>query len=136
MDIDDTIRQTYGYAKQGAGYGYSRVKGLNAMVVTATIPTGVPVILGARLRKGSTASARGAGKLLGDGLATLRRCTRTPADATADAKLVIVRADSAYYNHSVVATARRSGARFSITARPNPLCRRRSAAPQARWCPG
>jgi hypothetical protein len=22
LDIDDTIRATYGYAKQGAGYGY------------------------------------------------------------------------------------------------------------------
>ncbi|WP_328291302.1 hypothetical protein OG218_00795 [Kineococcus sp. NBC_00420] len=28
VDIDDTIRQTYGYTKQGAGYGYSKVKGL------------------------------------------------------------------------------------------------------------
>lgn len=27
VDIDDTIRATYGYAKQGAGYGYSGVKG-------------------------------------------------------------------------------------------------------------
>ncbi|MCW2898045.1 MAG: transposase family protein [Streptosporangiaceae bacterium] len=30
VDIDDTIRRTHGYAKQGAGYGYSKVKGLNA----------------------------------------------------------------------------------------------------------
>lgn len=29
LDIDDTIRATYGYAKQGAAYGYSKVKGLN-----------------------------------------------------------------------------------------------------------
>jgi hypothetical protein len=28
IDIDDIIRRTYGYAKQGAGYGYSKVKGL------------------------------------------------------------------------------------------------------------
>jgi hypothetical protein len=27
LDIDDTIRATYGYAKQGAGYGYSKVQG-------------------------------------------------------------------------------------------------------------
>ncbi|MFF3054955.1 hypothetical protein [Streptomyces sp. NPDC057909] len=33
-DIDDTIRRTYGYAKQGAGYGYSKVKGLNALLGT------------------------------------------------------------------------------------------------------
>ncbi len=30
LDIDDIIRETHGYAKQGAAYGYSRVKGLNA----------------------------------------------------------------------------------------------------------
>ena len=27
LDVDDTIRATYGYAKQGAGYGYSGVEG-------------------------------------------------------------------------------------------------------------
>src|SRR5229473_1477083 len=32
LDIDDTIRATHGYAKQGAGYGYSGVKGLNALI--------------------------------------------------------------------------------------------------------
>ena len=38
VDIDDTIRSTYGYAKQGAGYGYSGVKGLNAFLATAVHP--------------------------------------------------------------------------------------------------
>ena len=27
IDVDDTVRQTYGYAKQGAGRGYTGVKG-------------------------------------------------------------------------------------------------------------
>jgi hypothetical protein len=31
LDIDDTIRATFGYAKQGASYGYSGVKDLNAL---------------------------------------------------------------------------------------------------------
>jgi hypothetical protein len=35
-------------------------------------------------------------------------------------ELVTVRADSAYFQHPVVAAARRGGARFSITARMNP----------------
>ncbi len=30
VDVDDTLKQTYGYAKQGAGRGYTGVKGLNA----------------------------------------------------------------------------------------------------------
>jgi len=29
VDIDDTVRQTYGYAKQGAGRAYTGIKGLN-----------------------------------------------------------------------------------------------------------
>ena len=121
VDVDDTIRQTYGYTKQGAGYGYSKVKGLNAMLVTATTPTSTPLILGTRLRKGSVASAKGAPKLLGDCLATLKR---TGTGTGTGAGLVIVRADSAYYNHAVVAAARRGQARFSITARSNPAVRR------------
>ena len=54
LDIDDTIRQTYGYAKQGTGYGYSGVKGLNALVATVSTPLAAPVIAAMRLRKGST----------------------------------------------------------------------------------
>ena len=34
LDVDDMIRATHGYAKQGAGYGYSGVKGLNALIAT------------------------------------------------------------------------------------------------------
>jgi hypothetical protein len=34
VDVDDTVRQTYGYAKQGAGRGYTGVKGLNALLAT------------------------------------------------------------------------------------------------------
>ena len=34
LDVDDTIRATHGYAKQGTGYGYTGVKGLNVQVAT------------------------------------------------------------------------------------------------------
>ena len=53
VDLDDTMRQTYGYAKQGAGYGYTKVKGLNALLATISTPTAAPVIAAARLRKGA-----------------------------------------------------------------------------------
>ncbi|MFF3958435.1 hypothetical protein ACFYY1_35255 [Streptomyces sp. NPDC001890] len=42
VDIDDTIRRTYGYAKQGAGYGYSKVKGLNALLGIVSTPLSAP----------------------------------------------------------------------------------------------
>jgi hypothetical protein len=112
VDIDDTVRATHGYAKQGTGYGYTGVKGLNALVATVSTPLAAPVICATRLRKGSTNSARGAHRLVADALAA--------ATGAGAAGLVIVRADSAFYGHPVVAAARRAGARFSITARMTP----------------
>ena len=38
IDVDDTVRRTYGYAKQGAGRGYSGVKGLNALLAIVSTP--------------------------------------------------------------------------------------------------
>jgi hypothetical protein len=112
VDIDDTVRQTYGYAKQGAGRGYTGIKGLNALLAVVSTPTSAPLIATTRLRRGATNSARGAAKLLADALATVRRCGATG--------LLIVRADSAYYGYEIVAAARRAGARFSVTARLTP----------------
>jgi hypothetical protein len=60
LDIDDTVRQTFGYAKRGAGYGYTGVKGLNALLATLSTASAAPVIVASRLRKGSANSARGA----------------------------------------------------------------------------
>jgi len=36
VDIDDTIIEVHGHAKGGSGYGYSGVRGLNALLATAT----------------------------------------------------------------------------------------------------
>jgi len=38
VDIDDTVRETYGYAKPATGYGYCGVNGLNALVGAASTP--------------------------------------------------------------------------------------------------
>src|SRR4051794_27242656 len=109
VDIDDTVKATYGYAKQGAGYGYSKVKGLNALIGIISTPVSAPVIAATRLRKGPTNSTRGAARLVADTLTVAQRCGATG--------LVVVRADSAFFNADVVAAIRRRGARFSITAR-------------------
>jgi len=109
LDIDDTVRSTFGYAKQGVGYGYSGVKGLNALLATVSSATTAPVIVASRLRKGSANSARGAARLVADAIKTTRSCG-------VDGVLVL-RADSAYYGADVIAAARRHDVRFSITAR-------------------
>ena len=72
VDIDDTIKATYGYAKQDAGYGYSGVTGLNALIATVSTPIAAPVIVATRLSKGAANSARGAARLIGDALTTAR----------------------------------------------------------------
>ncbi|SNS01603.1 IS1380 family transposase [Blastococcus mobilis] len=114
LDLDDTIRQTHGYAKQGVGYGYNKTKGLNALLATVSTPLAAPVIAASRLRKGSVNSARGAAALLREALTTARGCG---AGGPQGDGLIIMRADSAYYTHDVVDAARRGGAHFSITAR-------------------
>ena len=126
LDVDDTVRATYGYAKQGAGYGYSGVKGLNALLATLSTPSAAPVIVASRLRKGSANSARGAARLVADALKTSRACGASG--------LLVVRADSAFYNSDVIAAVRRAGARFSVTARQDTAVRRAIASiPEDAW---
>ena len=95
LDVDDTVRQTYGYAKQGAGRGYTGVKGLNALLAVMFTPTSAPVIAAARLRKGSTNSAKGAARLVADALVTAKAAGATG--------VRILPADSAFYNADVIA---------------------------------
>jgi hypothetical protein len=116
VDVDDTLRQTYGYAKQGAGRGYTGVKGLNALLAIVSTPSSSPVIAAARLRKGSTNSARGAARFVTDALITARKAGATGA--------LVLRADSAYYGHDVIAAALRQGTCFSITARQDKAVRK------------
>ena len=108
LDIDDTVIQTYGYAKQAAARGYTGVKGLNALIATASTPQAAPVIAAARLRCGNARSSRGAAALIVEALHTVRRCGASG--------LVILRADAAFYTRAVVSAAQKAGARFSVTA--------------------
>jgi hypothetical protein len=120
LDVDDTVRATYGYAKQGAGYGYAGVKGLNALLATVSSAGSAPLIVATRLRKGSANSARGAARLVADAIKTSRV-------AGVDGVLVL-RADSAYYIAEVIAAARRAGVHFSVTARKDTAVRAAIAA--------
>jgi hypothetical protein len=108
VDIDDTIKQTYGYAKQGAAVGYTGVRGLDALITTVSTASSAPLVTAARLRKGSTAGVKGAWRLLAD---TLRTVQRLPGSGP-----VVVRADSAFYSQQIFDTCRRHNAHFSITA--------------------
>ncbi len=112
VDVDDTVREVHGYAKQAAAYGYCRVRGLNIALATLSTPTAAPVIARARLRRGNTASAAGCGRLLAQGITTARAAGVTGQ--------VLARADSAFYGWAFVGTAIRHQAWFSVTARMDP----------------
>jgi Transposase DDE domain group 1 len=109
LDLDDTVRATYGYAKQGSGYGYTGVKGLNALLATVSAAGSAPVIVATRLRKGSANSPRGAARLVADAIKTSR--------SAGVAGALVLRADSGFYSHDVIAAAGRAGVHFSVTAR-------------------
>lgn len=116
LDVDDTVKAVYGAGKQGAEHGYTRVKGLNAQLATLSTTQAAPVVAAARLRRGAAASAHGAVRLLRDTLATARRAGVTGP--------ILVRADSAYYQHAFVTAALQAGADVSVGARQNPAVRR------------
>ncbi|MCV7216350.1 IS1380 family transposase [Mycobacterium sp. SMC-18] len=129
VDLDDTIIEVHGYTKQGSGYGYSGVRGLNALIATLTTEHGAPIICGQRLRKGACGSARGAARIVGDTLATVTRL-RSSAAATRP----LLRADSAFYGYPTVAAALRGGADVSITVRLDPKVKAAIAAiPEDAW---
>src|SRR4051812_27382249 len=112
--------ETHGYHKQGVDYGYSKVKGLNALLAIVSTPVAAPVIAATRWRTGPTNSAWGAPRLVPDARVTAGRAGATG--------MVTVRCDSAYYNHDVVAAARRGGAHFSVTASADPAVRKAIAS--------
>jgi len=112
VDVDDTVREVHGYAKQGAAFGYTGARGLNVQLATISTPTAAPVIARARLRKGNTASATGAGRLLAQAIKTARGAGVTGR--------IMCRADSAYYGHAFVGTVIRHKTWFSVTARMTP----------------
>jgi hypothetical protein len=109
IDIDAKIKEVYGHAKQGAGFGYTGVRGLNHLVVTVSSPVCAPVILGARLRGGNCDSRRGAVTILREAISLARRAGATGT--------IIVRADSAFFTGPIITAIREQNAYFSIVAR-------------------
>lgn len=107
VDMDDTIREVHGYQKQAAAYGYSKVRGLNALVITISTPTSLPVIGEFSLRRGNVRSGDNAGWWLRRALATTGRL--------AAGRQVLTRADSAFCTHENVIAAGKAGAWFSFT---------------------
>lgn len=126
LDIDSKIKQVYGAGKQGAEHGYTKVRGLHFQIVAASTPLAAPVIVAERLRKGSAGSAKGAASLVAEAISQVRAMGATG--------LIVVRADSAFFSHKVVAACRRAKARFSIAvAQRKPIRELIAAIPETAW---
>jgi len=110
VDIDDTVVPVHGHAKQGAGFGYNKIRGLNTLLATVTTPDAAPVIVAQPLRKGSCSSARGAKRLVADAVKTACRILQPNTS-------VLVRMDSAFYSRPAVHAALAGGGQVSVTTR-------------------
>ena len=126
IDLDSTICETYGLAKEGARrHGYTGQRGYHPLLAVAA---GTGEALMARLREGRANTARGAAHFLRETLSRVRY-----AGATGQ---ITVRADSGFYTHAVVQVCRKLKVRFSITVRLRQNLRNLiEAIPEADWRP-
>ena len=126
IDLDSTICETYGLAKEGARHhGYTGKRGYHPLLAVAA---GTGDVLMSRLREGRANTARGAAHFLRETVGRVRYCG-------ARGQLT-VRADSGFYTHAVVAVCRRMDVRFSITIRQHKSLRNLiEAIPDADWTP-
>ena len=105
IDLDSTICETYGLAKEGARHhGYTGKRGYHPLLAIAA---GTGDVLMSRLREGRANTARGAAHFLRETVGRVRY-------AGANGRLTL-RADSGFYTHGVVSVCRKMDARFSIT---------------------
>lgn len=109
LDFDDTITPLYGYAKQGVGYGYSGIKGLNALIGTVSGLRSAPMVCGQRLRSGSTYSSRGVHQFVTEMVNSIAAMRGGRTDG------ILARGDSAFYTHNTVSAAVDAGVEVSVT---------------------
>jgi hypothetical protein len=126
IDLDSTVCETYGLAKEGARHhGYTGVRGYHPLLAVAA---GTGDVLMARLREGRANTIRGAAHFLRETIGRVRQ-------AGASGPLTM-RADSGFYASEVVAVCRRLDVRFSITIRQHRSVRRLiEAIPDDAWTP-
>ena len=126
IDLDSTICETYGLAKEGARHhSYTGQRGYHPLLAIAA---GTGDVLMARLREGRANTARGAAHLLRETVGRVRY-------GGASGQLT-VRADSGFYAHAMVAVCREMDVRFSITIRQHVRLRNLiEAIPEEDWTP-
>ncbi len=128
IDLDSTICETYGLAKEGARHhGYTGQRGYHPLLAWArTTGAGTGDVLMSRLREGRANTARGAAHFLRETVGRVRYAGARGA--------LTVRADSGFYAHALVAVCREMDVRFSITIRQHKSLRNLiEEIPEADW---
>lgn len=109
IDVDSSIIETYGLAKQGgAKFTYTKVRGYHPLLA---VIAGTGDVVHHRLRGGNANSGRGAASFLTETFGRVRT-----AGATGPLTL---RADSGFYSGKVAAACRKADVRFSVTVKLN-----------------
>jgi hypothetical protein len=125
VDVDSFVGEVYGYDKQGAGYGYTHVRGYHPILATRA-DTGE--VLHIRARKGSANTSRGALRFVEELIA---RLTRAGAPGPK-----LLRADSGFENKKITARLQGAGWTYSIGARQHKHIKAAIAQiPETDWAP-
>jgi len=103
IDLDSTVVEVAGRAKQGASFGYTKRRGYHPILATRA-DTGE--VLHARMRKGSAQSQRGAERFVRELAQRVRRLGATGP--------LLVRADSGFWSNKTIAALEQHGVRYSI----------------------
>src|SRR5918995_2342509 len=106
IDVDSTICEVVGKAKQGAAFGYTKVLGYHP-ILASRADTGE--VLHARMRKGSANTARGARRFIDELVARVRR-----AGATGE---IVMRFDSGFWSNETIAALGRLDVRYTMAVR-------------------
>ena len=123
VDVDSTICEVHGTAKQGAAYGHTGVLGYHPLVAVRD-DTGE--MLHWRMRSGS--SQRGHIRFAAETLARMGRL--------APAAAVTVRADAGFFSYDTIDAIEGRGARYSITIPQNAKVKAAiDAIDEAAWTP-
>ena len=103
IDLDSTIVEVAGHAKQGAAFGYTKRRGYHPILATRA-ETGE--VLHARMRKGSASTQRGAERFVCELVPRVRRLGASGP--------LTVRADSGFWSYKTIVALERHGVRYSI----------------------
>ncbi len=106
IDVDSFVGEVCGYLKQGAAFGYTRLRGYHPILASRA---GTGEVLHLRLRKGSANTQRGILRFLDELIARVERAGATG--------VKLLRADSGFHNEKSFRRLERAGWQFSIAMR-------------------